>query len=272
MSSPRAMFKKIFDHDAIIVVVKGFWKTGKTNVALLIMETLLELGIIELFATNIKIKPTENIKYICDLVSLKEFHYDDPDNPKHKGFIFDEAGKLAIRRGAMRRENVEWMRFIPELSKGRMKLIVVTQAEFLTDSMFVETEFTRAFITTYKHERHGYSISIESELLDDPYIFINKVPKCKTEYSAYASAEWFLEQQSTLEAKSYICCEIAKMYAVDKMSTTKIANEKGYKSREPIIRFIKRHIRHTFSVLTDEDIIEIAKERNMTLVEEKPTE
>ena len=76
MSSPRAMFKKIFDHDAIIVVVKGFWKTGKTNVALLIMETLLELGIIELFATNIKIKETENIKYICDLPTLKEFHYD----------------------------------------------------------------------------------------------------------------------------------------------------------------------------------------------------
>ena len=142
----------------------------------------------------------------------------------------------------------------------------------ITDSMFVETEFTRAFITTYKHERHGYSISIESELLDDPYIFVNKVPKCKTEYSAYASAEWFLEQQSKPEAKDYICCKVARMYTIDKKSTTKIANELGYNNRQPIIRLIKRHIRHTFKALTDEDIIEIAKERNLTLVEEKPTE
>ena len=272
MSSPRAMFKKIFNHDAIIVVIKGFWKTGKTNVALLIMETLLELGVIELFATNIKIKPTENAKYICDLPSLKQFHYDDPINPKHKGFIFDEAGKLAIRRGAMRKENVEWMRFIPELSKGRMKLIVVTQAEFLTDSMFVETEFTRAFITTYKHDKYGYSISIESELLDDPYVFVNKVPKCKTEYSPYASADWFLELQSIIEAKGYRCCEVAKLYAVDKLSTNKIMDQLGYNDRKAVIRLIKRHIRHTLNVLTNEDIIEIAKERNMTLVEEKPTE
>ena len=272
MPSIKAMLRKIFNHDAIIVVIKGFWKTGKTNVGLLIMEMLVELGIIEYFGTNIKIKETETAKYVTDMVTLKEFHFDDPNNPAHKGFIFDEAGKLAVKRGAMRRENVEWMRFIPELSKGRMKLIVITQAEFLTDSIFTETEFTRAFITTFKHERYGYSISIESELLDTPFIYVNKVPKCETEYSAYASADWYLEQQSTPEAKDYICCKVAKMYAVDKKSTTKIANELGYDNRQPIIRLIKRHIRHTFKAITDEDIVEIAKERNITLVEEKSTE
>jgi hypothetical protein len=265
------MLKKIFNHDAIVVIIKGFWKTGKTNVGLLFMETLIAMGIIDVFATNIKITETDTAKYICDMPTLKEFHYDDPDNPKHKGFIFDEAGKLAVKRGAMRRENVDWMRFIPELSKGRMKLIVITQAEFLTDSIFTETEFTRAFITTYKHERYGYSISIESELLDDPYIYVNKVPQCITKYSPYSSAEWFLEKQETTKTKEYICCKIARMYSIDNMSTVKIADELGYKSRVPIIRQLKKHIRHTFRAFTLEDVLEIAKEQNLSLVQEKPT-
>lgn len=250
----------IFRHEAIIVIIVGFWKHGKTNVGLKIAEDLIKFGLIEVCATNIKITETKTMRYIEDMETLKEFHYDDPDNPIHKAFIFDEAGKLAVKRGAMRRENVSWMKFIPELSKGRMKLIVITQAEFLTDSMFTETEFTRATINAKKHERYGYSITVESELIDPNFIIINKFPKCKTEYSAYSSAEWFLTKREQTKSRQLYCCKIARLYAVEKWSSTKIANEEGLKTRLQVMNILKRHIRHTLNQLTMEDKEIIAKE------------
>lgn len=250
-----AILKKIFNHDAIIVVIKGYWKTGKTNVALVIIEDLLRIGLIEIAGTNIKITETDKIKYIEDMPSLKEFHYDDPVNPKSKCFVFDEAGKLATKRRAMGRANVTWMEFIPELSKGRMKLIVITQSEFLTDSIFTQTEFTKAFFTTYKHEKYGYSIGIVSELLDSPHKYINKFPKADTSYLPYASADWYLEKRNRVkDSLKLMCCEIAYDYAVNNKSTTIISNERGFPSRTHVIRLLKRHLRHTFNKLTEQDL------------------
>ena len=251
------ILKPIFIHEAIIVIIKGFWKKGKTNVGLKIIEDLLESNLISIAGTNIKIEETDNIKYIEDFESLKEFHFDHSTNPKHKGFIFDEAGKLTVRRRAMGKVNVGWMRFLPELSKGRMKLIVITQSEFITDSIFVDTEFTRATIQCFHDPKYGYSIQIDSELIEyeDRRIFINRFPKCNTKYSPYESAEWFMEKRIKDKKESgLLCCEIARMYAIDKLSSTKIANIKGYSSRRTVMELIRRHLRHTFSQSTIEDI------------------
>jgi len=50
------------------------------------------------------------------------------------------------------------------------------------------------------------------------------------------------------------------MYAVDKWSSTKIANEEGLKTRLQVMNILKRHIRHTLNQLTMEDKEIIAKE------------
>lgn len=239
------------------------WKTGKTNIALRLSEDMIHFGLIELVGTNIKIKETEHFKFIEDMQTLKKFHYDDPNNPKHKVFIFDEAGKLAVKRGAMRKENVEWMKFIPELSKGRMKLIVITQAEFLTDSLFTQTEFTRATITAYHHDTYGYSISIESELIKPNFLYINKFPKTSITYSPYEGAEWYLEARTMIKERQFLlCCEIAYEYGVKDKSTTIIANERKWDSRRKVTRLLKRHLRHTFNEMTPQDMIELKNEVN----------
>lgn len=262
----RQLLKKIFDHEAIIVIIKGYWKTGKTNVGLRLIEDLIEIGIISIAGTNIKIQSNEFLKYIEDFPALRRFHYDDPIKPKSKVFVFDEAGKLAVRRGAMRKMNVEFMKFIPELSKGKMKLIVITQSENLTDSIFTETEFTKATITTHKTREFGYSISVMSELLDRPMYFINRFPKTNIQYSPYESAEFFLEPRF-LEKRNLLCCVVSRMYAVEGLSSTKIANRLGY-SRDKVIRLIKMHIRHTLNSLTPEDIEEIRSGTPKTVFDE----
>lgn len=266
----RQILKKIFDHEAIIIVIKGYWKTGKTNVGLRLIEDLIEIGIIKIAGTNIKIRPTETLKYIEDFPTLRKFHYDDPIRPKPKVFVFDEAGKLAVRRGAMRRMNVEFMKFIPELSKGKMKLIVITQSENLTDSIFTETEFTRATIETHKTKEFGYSISIKSEMLDKPIYFVNRFPKTTIDYEPYQSAEFFMEPRF-VEKENLLCCMISRLYAVDGLSSTKIANRLGY-SRDKVIRLIKMHIRHTLNELTAEDIAEIRSGTPITVFEQIQSE
>lgn len=238
----------------MICIIKGEWKTGKTNVGLRIIEDLIHWGIIKVAGTNIKIEPIENVNYIDNFQDLKQFHYDDPINPKHKCFALDEAGKHVVRRGAMRRENVEWMKFLPELSKGRCKLLVITQLERLTDSIFTETEFTRAMITARKHETYGYSISVQSELIPRPYFFyVDKFPKTNIKYSAYSSADWFLERRED-NREELFCCKVARLYALDGKNTTKIANELGLKTRTNVLHILKRHIRHTLHQLTKADI------------------
>jgi hypothetical protein len=251
----QQILKRIFDHEAIIVIIKGFWKTGKTNVGLRIAEDLIYYGIASICGTNIKIKENDTFSYIEDFDTLKKFHYDHPTRPKSKIFILDEAGKIAVRRGAMRKINVEWMKFIPELSKGKMKLIVITQAQFLTDSMFTETEFTRATITTHHSKEYGYSIGIVSELIENATLYINEFPKTTINYSPYQTAEFFLERRIP-ETHDLMCCKIARMYAVDKLSTVAISNKLGW-TRDKVIRYVKIHIRHTFDRLTPDDIDKI---------------
>ncbi len=258
----ESILKKIFTHDALIILVKGFWKTGKTNVGLRIAEDARKYGLIKKIGTNIKIQD-KSIRLIEDIETLKEFHYDDPKNPTHKCFIFDEAGKHTLRRRAMGRKNVQWMGFIPELSKGRMKLIVISQNEYITDSIWVNQEFTRIYIETKKHPKYGYSILYDSDpslRINPPRRYLDDFGKTSIKYSPYESAEWYEERQENPKERKLLCCDIAYEYAVENKSTTQIANERGFKTRTQVVIQIKRHLRHTFSKSLPEDIEQVINE------------
>jgi len=162
----------------------------------------------------------------------------------------------------MNKVYVKWMEFIPELSKGRMKLLVITQGEFLTDSIFTNTEFTRAKFTTWiSKNKKNFGLVIESELIKEPRIFIRNFPKSNIEYSPYESAQWFLEARH-IQRDEFLCCKIARMYAIDNKSSTVIANELGF-HRSDVTRYLKRHIRHTFNQLNQIDILTLAQEKGL---------
>jgi len=255
------VLRTIFDHEAIIVIIKGNWKTGKTGLSLAIMEYLLKMGLIELGATNIEIEETDKIKMITDMPTLKEWHFDHPTNPKNKAYVFDESGKLTSRRSAMSKNNRAWFEFIPELSKGRCKLIVVTQSEYLTDSIFSNTQFTKAHFTTFKYGNR-YDVKVESELFRDmPSVYFRRFPKCEIKYAPYASARFELERRDYKTL--FLCCDIARDYGVKDKSTTVIANERGFTSRVQVTRLLKRHIRHTLGVYPTDDILEYRKEKGL---------
>jgi len=259
MNKWSELLKLIFNHEAIIVMIKGDWKTGKTNLGLRIVEDLLKLKIIKIAGTNVAIEENDKIKKITDFPTLRDFHFDHPRNPKDKAFIFDEAGKLTSRRSAMSKMNRSWFEFIPELSKGRCRLIVITQSEFIADSIFVNTQFTKAYFTTYKY-RKRYDVGVESELLKVFQAqYFMRFPKCAVDYNPYGSAEWFLDRKQLLDIEP-LCCKVARMYGIENLSTSKIAEKLGFKNqRIRVTRLIKLHLKHTFKKLTKEDIDELKK-------------
>lgn len=255
------ILRTIFNHEAIIVMVKGDWKTGKTNLGLRIVEDLLKLKIIKIAGTNIEIEETDTILKITDFPTLREFHFDNPRNPTHKAFVFDEAGKLTSRRGAMSKRNRAWYEFIPELSKGRCRLIVITQSEYIADSIFTDSQFTKAIFTTYK--RKTYYASVESELfrrIVNRTQSIRPFPKCEIVYNPYGSAQWFLERQEIRET-GLLCCYVARLYGVENISTVKIKAKLGLPSRTQVTRLLKLHIKHTFKEFTKSDINELKEIR-----------
>ena len=118
-------------------------------------------------------------------------------------------------------------------------------------------------MTTYKHP-NSYSLEVRSDLLGGLPLYLNDFPKTTIEYSPYSPAEWFLQKRISTD-NLFLCCEIAREYALDKKSSAVISNERGWASRVKVMNLIKRHIRHTLKQPTLEDLIEIAIEKGYTL-------
>jgi len=53
-----------------------------------------------------------------------------------KLFLFDEVIEATQKRRAMASINIQWVKRILHLSKGRCHLIVITQSQKLTESTF----------------------------------------------------------------------------------------------------------------------------------------
>jgi len=137
-----ACLKRVYDAPASITVVTGKWKTGKTDLSLRISfdELKSRLGIIKEVATNIKLQHPE-IKYIDN---FEDFEFWVFQNKRPKIFIYDEAIKSTPSRRAMSEINTKWLEYVPELSKGRCHLIVVTQEVDFTEKLFLHPTFVRA--------------------------------------------------------------------------------------------------------------------------------
>lgn len=131
---------RIFKLPASIVLIIGDWKTGKTDFSLKLYEELMRLEIIKKGATNI-ITEDSDIQLIQDMPSLKSWMFGDNIS---KLFIYDESITATPKRRAMSKLNVAWLKeIIPELSKGKGKLLVISQELDFTESVFYHPTFLR---------------------------------------------------------------------------------------------------------------------------------
>lgn len=184
-----ACLRAVFDLPASLVLIIGDWKVGKTDFSLYLAEILLKMKIIHKVGTNIwieKSKPNSSnleskFRYIDNIPDLKRFLFGDRFS---KLFIYDEVVTSTPKRRAMSKINVEWVKIIPELSKGRAKLIAITQEQNYMDSIFNNPVFLRGIF--YKVSKK--KAILRSHLMRLPRLEIKPIPRTRLEFDPYRIA------------------------------------------------------------------------------------
>lgn len=204
-STWESVLRRIYGGPASVTTVKGPWKTGKTDFAIHLTEELKRLGLIYVAGANIQCfkdsgcedLDESQIRYIDNFVSLETWMF----SGNRKAFVYDEAITSTPSRRAMSGMNTEWLKVIPELSKGRMHLIVVTQEESITEKVFFNPTFHVASWEKIQLSSHNPQFRKmvklrASKVISKPLIFKN-LPPTKIIFDPFRSATWRMAPQET---------------------------------------------------------------------------
>jgi hypothetical protein len=190
------ILRSIYNLPASVIVVRGEWKTGKTDFALFTAQVLRELGLITHIGSNIEVykdpgftEPDNlNVNYIDALNTLKVW----ASAVGKKLFIYDEVIESMPSRSSMSRLNVSWLRFLPQLSKLHTHLIVVTQERSMIDSIFKNRVFNRG-----EWEKTSLTTAIfRSRSLGIRGYILKMIPKTILIFNPDKIASFQLEQSS----------------------------------------------------------------------------
>lgn len=160
----------------VITQVLG-WKYGKTDFACLLSEILLERNIIDMVASN---TTTDGYEQIQDFNNYDVWLR----RSGSKLFLFDEVIEATQKRRAMSGINIQWVKRIPQLSKGRCHLVVITQSQKLTESTFFNWTFLRGVWTKLSKTVVKFE---NPQFYDEPFIF-EDIPKTTVKFDPYEFA------------------------------------------------------------------------------------
>jgi hypothetical protein len=189
--------RKIYGGAASVTTVSGEWKTGKTDFALHLTEECKRLDLISRAAANIRcfkdkdctIPSEEEVTYIDNFAQFGSWLF----SGYRKAFLYDEAITSTPSRRAMSQLNTEWLKFIPELSKGRCHLLVITQEESITEKVFFHPTFHVAswekIALNRKHPQFRRMVRLRGKEFPKPFVFRN-LPATKIIFDPYRSASW----------------------------------------------------------------------------------
>lgn len=202
-SAWESCLRKIYGGPASVTTVKGPWKTGKTDFAIHLTEELKRLGLIYVAGANIQcfkddtceIPDESQIKYIDNFGTLETWMF----SGNRKAMLYDEAITSTPSRRAMSEMNTHWLKIIPELSKGRMHLIVITQEESITEKVFFHPTFHVASwekiqLSKYNPQFRKMVKLRASKFIPKPIIFKN-LPPTKIIFDPFRSATWRMQPQ-----------------------------------------------------------------------------
>lgn len=242
---------------ASISIIEGDWKMGKTDFAFHIAVDELKdrLGIVKRVAGNVRC--FEDIE--CLIPSSKDCEYIDNfdmlsnyiKQPGRKAFIYDEALKNTPSKRAMTALNAEWLKIVPELSKGGDRnnpggchLFVLTQEGSLTEKLFQNPTFKTALWKkiTLKPSNPQFRklVRLSSKMLKKKITFKN-VPPTKVNYNPYLSASWNMHPTALSITDLPLELKVAMEYSKG-IATTKIQEmyPEELKDRKEVTRKIQK--------------------------------
>ncbi len=189
---------KLFDFPSVILI-GGVWKSGKTDFALYIAETLQRLpsdqgagNTITEIASNIDTKG--HFQQIYDLVTLRQWLY---SSTKRKLYILDEASEHLPSRRSMTAQNVGFTQLIPEISKAHGRLLIVGHQLLSVDKTFLDAVWCRGIFQKLGLKK----AQLTSHLMPVPYAF-NNIPPTTIPFDPYAIAPFQTKPAGTLLFKN----------------------------------------------------------------------
>jgi hypothetical protein len=225
------IFRRIYTQPASVVIITGNWKLGKTDFGFFNMEILKALGLIREFASNAQTMNVDDfpMKHIEALNQLKAFGTADRHS---KLFMYDEVIESTPTRSAMSKLNVGWVRFIPQLSKMHMHLLVLTQVTQMADSVFMNPVFCRGVWRKTSLTTAEFS---GRDIVRDVYK-VSDVPRTSIAFDPDLIATFKLEETSMDFKNMPLMIQVASLYG-DNMSFPKIGEKLGLHRQQ-----IKREI------------------------------
>jgi hypothetical protein len=184
-------------------------------------------------------KNSDEVLYIDNFLELEAWMY----SGRRKAFIYDEAIKSTPSRRAMSELNTQWLKVVPELSKGRMHLIVVTQEEEYTESIFKHPTFRKTIWEKLNlrktHPQYRKMVRLYCQLIPKRYRFVN-IPPTKIVYDPYLSAIWQMSPTATSLERFPIEIQIAADYAHGLSTNAIVDKYKELTDRTDATRMIRK--------------------------------
>lgn len=241
---------------ASVSVITGKWKTGKSDFALFLAVDELRdrLNFVEEVGSNIQTDDPA-VAYVDNFVDLDTWLFRDR---KRKVFIFDEALKAAPSRSAMSKLNVKWMQYVPELSKARCHLFVITQEEAYMEKLFIHPTFIRARWI----KKSLKTVDLISQLYHGDVCRFDDLPKSKVSFDPYCIATWQMEptgEAAIVDDDIRVAIEYA-----NGGKTHEIMEKYGLKYRCDLTNTIRRALKKMYTVYQRGERSELEQESTET--------
>ena len=166
------------------VIILGRRGSGKTDFALLVAETLYQLGIIKHVGTNIKIY--ESRFPIAEVTNLLDLRHWAINEKGQKLFIFDEVGKAFRRRTPMSSLNIHIIDQFQILRKYKLSIIAITVNEKFIDSGVLGSDMLDGYFekVNFKNPKIG----IYHDNLENFYKELYDIPRTTVKFDTWDSA------------------------------------------------------------------------------------
>lgn len=240
-------------YESIFTIVTGPNQSGKTNLCLLIMEIMYELGLADKFGSNVPVDAPFKVDFINDFQTLEHTCKMLNPTPKKSGlkryvYFLSEMGKTFPRDEAWR--NTKFIKKLQTVRKYGLNLL--GDAVDRVDGRIVSPSFAHG---VFHKKKDRLTSAIYEDWLDSgKRIPIFDIPKTKIDFDTYHSADFYMEPQTPEGAIIPLNYEhqIAKRYT-DGESWKKIgiSTQEGKRCLQKVVRYHLTHCLPTIDTKND---------------------
>jgi len=247
-------------YESVFTVVTGPNQSGKTNLCLLIMEIMYELGLAERFGSNVPVEAPFEIDFIEDFQTLDQTCRMLNPSPKKRGlkryvYFLSEMGKSFPRDEAWR--NTKFIKKLQTIRKNGLNLL--GDAVDRVDGRILSPSFAHG---VFHKKKDSLTFAVYEDWLDNGRkIPIYDIPMTKIKFDTYHTADFYMEPQTPDGFKVPLNeeHEIAKKY-LDCGQKMKDTGYHRQKVKRAIGKVLELHFSQCLRELAeDKDVIEPAK-------------